>query len=62
MRKDRTFQELRPISFETDINLHSEGSCLVNLGNTLVICTASIDEKVPPWLKNTGYESISIIY
>ena len=62
MRKDRTFQELRPISFETDINLHSEGSCLVKLGNTHVICTASIDEKVPPWLKNTGKGWITAEY
>tara|TARA_B100002003_G_scaffold29618_1_gene24471 strand:+ start:194 stop:907 length:714 start_codon:yes stop_codon:yes gene_type:complete len=54
MRQDRTFQELRPIFFETDINLYAEGSCLVKFGNTHVICTASINEKVPPWLKNSG--------
>ena len=54
MRKDRTFQEIRNISFETNINLHAEGSCLVKFGNTQVICTASIDEKTPPWLKNSG--------
>ena len=54
MRKDRTFSELREISFETNINLHAEGSCLVKFGNTHVICTASIDDKVPRWLKNTG--------
>ena len=54
MRKNRTFNELRLISFETDINLHAEGSCLVKFGNTHVICTASIDERFPPWLKNSG--------
>ena len=54
MRKDRTFQEMRNISFETNINLHAEGSCLVKFGNTHVICTATIDEKIPPWLKNSG--------
>lgn len=54
MRKDRTFQEMRDISFETDINLHAEGSCLVKFGNTHVICTASIDERTPRWLKNSG--------
>ena len=54
MRKDRTFQEIRNISFETNINLHAEGSCFVKFGNTQVICTASIDEKTPPWLKNSG--------
>ena len=54
MRQDREFSELRPISFETDINLHAEGSCLVKFGNTHVVCTASIDEKTPPWLRNSG--------
>ena len=53
MRQDRKFNELRPISFETNINLHAEGSCLVKFGNTHVICTASIDEKVPLWLRNS---------
>ena len=54
MRQDREFRELRPISFETNINLYAEGSCLVKFGNTHVICTASIDEKIPRWLKNSG--------
>ena len=53
MRKDRTFQEIRNISFEKNINLHAEGSCFVKFGNTHVICTATIDEKTPPWLKNS---------
>ena len=54
MRQNRTFEELRKISFETGVNLHAEGSCLVKLGNTQVLCTASIDEKTPHWLKNSG--------
>ena len=54
MRKQRTFQELRDVSFETNVNLHAEGSCLVKFGNTHVLCTASIDEKTPPWLRNSG--------
>ena len=54
MRQNRTFQELRPISFETGVNIHAEGSCLVKFGNTEVLCTASIDEKTPHWLKNSG--------
>ena len=54
MRQDRSFQDLRPISFEIDINLHAEGSCLVKFGKTHVICTATIEEKIPHWLKNTG--------
>ena len=54
MREGRTFRELREISFETNVNLHAEGSCLVKFGNTHVLCTASIDEKTPPWLRNSG--------
>ena len=54
MRQDRNFEELRPISFEIGVNIHAEGSCLVQFGNTQVLCTASIDEKAPHWLKNTG--------
>ena len=54
MRKDRAFDEIREIVFETNINIHAEGSCLVKFGNTQVICTASIDEKPPPWLRGLG--------
>ena len=54
MREDRNFDQMRDISFEIDVNLHAEGSCLVKFGNTHVLCTASIDEKTPPWLRNSG--------
>ena len=54
MRKDRSFEQMREISFEKNVNIHADGSCLVKFGNTQVLCIASIDEKVPHWLKNTG--------
>ncbi len=54
MRKDISFNQLREISFEKDVNIHADGSCLVKFGNTHVLCLATIDEKVPHWLKNTG--------
>ncbi len=54
MRKNRNFNQLRDVTFETHVNLHAEGSCLVKFGNTHVMCTASIDEKTPPWLRNSG--------
>ena len=54
MRKDRNFNEMRKVSFETNVNVHAEGSCLIKFGNTHVLCTASIDEKTPHWLKNSG--------
>ena len=62
MRKNRTFQELRPISFETNISIHAEGSCLAKFGNTQVLCTASVDEKTPHWLKNSGKGWITAEY
>ena len=54
MRKDRSFNQMRDISFEKNVNIHADGSCLVKFGETHVICLASIDEKVPHWMKNSG--------
>ncbi|GAA4525992.1 ribonuclease PH [Chelativorans composti] len=45
---------MRAISFERGISKHAEGSCLVRFGDTHVLCTASIEEKVPTWLRNSG--------
>ncbi|WP_159593841.1 ribonuclease PH [Chelativorans xinjiangense] len=46
--------EMRAISFERGISKHAEGSCLVKFGDTQVLCTASLEEKVPSWLRNSG--------
>ncbi len=46
--------ELRRVSIERAVSLHAEGSCLIKFGNTHVLCTASLEERVPPWLKNQG--------
>ena len=62
MRKDRSFNKMRDISFETNVNIHADGSCLVKFGNTHVLCLATIDEKVPHWLKNTGKGWITAEY
>jgi ribonuclease PH len=45
---------LRPVSFDLGFAKHAEGSCLVKFGDTHVLCTASLDEKVPPFLKGQG--------
>jgi ribonuclease PH len=47
-------QELRKVSFERGISKHAEGSCLVRFGDTHVMCLATVEEKVPPWLKGAG--------
>jgi ribonuclease PH len=46
--------QLRAISFERGYTKHAEGSCLVRFGDTHVLCTATLEEKVPPWLKGLG--------
>jgi ribonuclease PH len=55
MRADgRAVDELRPISFERDYTEMAAGSCLVTVGRTRVLCTASIDEDVPRWMRGSG--------
>ncbi len=50
----RSPDQLRPISLEPGFSRYAEGSCLVKFGETHVLCTASVDEKVPPFLRNSG--------
>jgi ribonuclease PH len=50
----RAADQLRPIALETDVNKHAEGSCLARFGDTHVLCTASVEDGVPPWLRNSG--------
>ncbi len=58
----RQIDEMRPISIETGVTRHAEGSCLIKCGDTHVLCTASIDEKVPPFLKNSGLGWVTAEY
>ncbi len=63
MRRDgREANELRPISFERSIVKYAEGSVLVKFGDTHVICTASIEETVPPFLRGSGQGWITAEY
>src|SRR3712207_423210 len=50
----RQDDELRPVSFERGVSRHAEGSCLVKFGDTHVLCTASLEERVPSWLRGGG--------
>ncbi|MDQ6960561.1 MAG: ribonuclease PH [Mariprofundaceae bacterium] len=54
MRENRRSDELRPVHIDTTFNLHAEGSALISFGHTRVLCTASVEEKVPPFLRNSG--------
>jgi ribonuclease PH len=58
----RAFDALRPVSLEPGYAKHAEGSCLVRFGDTHVLCTASVDEKVPPFLRNTGLGWVTAEY
>jgi ribonuclease PH len=45
---------MRAIALEPSVSIHAEGSCMAKFGNTHVLCTASVDERVPPFLRNSG--------
>jgi len=53
MRDSRQANELRPITIDTTFNAYAEGSALISFGNTRVLCTASVEEKQPPFLRGT---------
>ena len=50
----RKTDEMRSVAIETNVTMHAEGSCLIKCGNTHVLCTASVEERVPPFLRNSG--------
>ncbi|MEQ7155180.1 ribonuclease PH [Brevundimonas aurifodinae] len=59
---DRTPDQLRAVTLETGVNRYAEGSCLVSFGHTKVLVTASIEEKVPGWMRNTGQGWVTAEY
>lgn len=58
----RKLNELRKVTIETDVTRHAEGSCLIRMGDTHVLCTASLEERVPSFLKNTGLGWVTAEY
>jgi len=59
---ERTPEQLRAVTLETGVNRYAEGSCLVTFGHTKVLCTASVEEKVPGWMRNTGQGWVTAEY
>ena len=53
-KNDRNYNSIREISLENNYSSYAEGSCMVKFGNTHILCTASVDEKVPFWLRGAG--------
>ena len=58
----RNLDELRPISIETGVMRHAEGSCLIRCGDTHVLCSATIEDKAPPFLKGSGQGWVTAEY
>lgn len=58
----RAADQMRQISIETNVTKHAEGSCIVRTGDTHVMVTASIDEKAPPWMRNSGLGWVTAEY
>jgi ribonuclease PH len=53
---------MRHVSLEPGFSKHAEGSCLVRFGDTHVLCTASLEDRVPPWLKGQGHGWVTAEY
>ena len=58
----RKLDELRNVAIETNIAMHAEGSCIIKMGDTHVICTATIEDRVPPFIKGSGLGWVTAEY
>ena len=58
----RDLSEMRPVSIETGVLKHAEGSCLIRMGDTHVLCSATIEDRVPPFVKGTGLGWVTAEY
>jgi ribonuclease PH len=58
----RALDEMRSISIETGVTKHAEGSCMIRCGDTHVLCTATIEPRVPPFMRNSGQGWVTAEY
>ena len=58
----RELNEMRAVSLERGFSKHAEGSCLIKFGDTHVLCTASLEDRVPPWLRGGGQGWVTAEY
>ncbi|MEM6309233.1 MAG: ribonuclease PH [Pseudomonadota bacterium] len=58
----RDVSEMRAVSMETGFTKHAEGSCLIKMGDTHVLCTATIEDRVPPFIKGSGLGWVTAEY
>lgn len=58
----RELNQMRPVTIETGFTKHAEGSCLIKIGDTHVLCTATIEDRVPPFIKGSGLGWVTAEY
>ena len=58
----RESNQMREVSIETNVTKHAEGSCLIKMGDTHVLCTASLEDRVPPFIRGTGLGWVTAEY
>ena len=58
----RALDHMRDVSIETNVTKHAEGSCMIRMGDTHVLCTASLEPRVPPFLKGSGLGWVTADY
>ena len=58
----RDLSEMRAVSIETNVTKHAEGSCMIKVGDTHVLCTATIEDRVPPFIKGSGLGWVTAEY
>ena len=58
----RQLDEMRPVSIETNVTKHAEGSCIIRMGDTHVLCTATLEDRVPSFIKGSGLGWVTAEY
>ncbi|WP_089269379.1 ribonuclease PH [Puniceibacterium sediminis] len=58
----RNLDQMREVSIETGVTKHAEGSCMIRMGDTHVLCTATIEDRVPPFIKGSGLGWVTAEY
>ena len=59
---NRKFNQIRPITIKTNVNKNAEGSCLIKCGETHIICTATVEDSVPPFMRKSGLGWVTAEY
>ena len=59
---NRKFNQIRPVTIKTNVNKNAEGSCLIKCGETHIICTATVEDSVPPFMRKSGLGWVTAEY